>query len=206
MEERVMHDGPDVESFCLNCGADLRVIRMMACCASPMSSALPAPLPVEVVGGGWHPIGSAPKTPASMHGWRADLDIDLWHIVHQKRYPDCFWREEHKAWFSRSGGRAYCVGTDADFSHWMRPRGPHEEGLETGMKEVIDQSAKLARLNELMEKAVQVWKSDEIARAFLLRPHPLLQMRTPISVAMTNQVGTDLVRDILLRLEHGTSI
>lgn len=69
-----------------------------------------------------------------------------------------------------------------------------------------DESAKLARLSELMEKAVQVWKSDEAARAFLFRPHPLLQMRTPISVAMMNEFGADLVRDILLRLEHGTSV
>lgn len=58
----------------------------------------------------------------------------------------------------------------------------------------------------LTEQAVKVWKSDQIAKTFLLRPHPLLQMRTPISVAMMNEVGADLVRDILPRLEHGTSI
>jgi putative toxin-antitoxin system antitoxin component (TIGR02293 family) len=69
-----------------------------------------------------------------------------------------------------------------------------------------EESAKLVRMNEIMQEAAVVWKSDDSARAFLFRPHPLLEMLTPIDVAMMNEFGADLVRDILMKLAYGTGV
>ena len=69
-----------------------------------------------------------------------------------------------------------------------------------------EESVKLVRMNATMQAAVDIWKSDAAARAFLFRPHPLLQMERPLDVAMMNEFGAKLVRDILMRLALGTSV
>lgn len=64
---------------------------------------------------GWQPIETAPRNGQSHN---AEYDIDLWDFGHRRRLTDCFWRDGFKAWFSRSGGRAFNMGGDECFSHW----------------------------------------------------------------------------------------
>lgn len=85
--------------------------------AHHLRAALSNSTPVREVEG-WRTIDSAPRNPAGTFGHNSALDIDLWHNK-QGRLADCFWWEEHSAWFSRSGGRAYNMGGDENFSHWM---------------------------------------------------------------------------------------
>lgn len=66
----------------------------------------------------WQPIETAPRNPTGTHGHRADLDVDLWH-KRQGRLANCYWLDEYAAWFCRSGGRAYNMGPDDNFTHWM---------------------------------------------------------------------------------------
>lgn len=73
----------------------------------------------------WQPIRTAPR---NGHGHHADRDVDLWHKT-QGRMANAFWNEEAKAWLVRSGGRAYNVGGDERFSHWMTlPKPPEALG------------------------------------------------------------------------------
>lgn len=73
----------------------------------------------------WKPMKDAPKNVAGVQGHRSDLDIDLWHIE-QGRLTDCFWYAEFHAWFARSGGQAYNMGGDENFTHWMaKPEDPN---------------------------------------------------------------------------------
>ena len=68
-----------------------------------------------------------------------------------------------------------------------------------------DESAKVARLAEVWTLARQVWGTDEGARAFLFRPHPMLEDQRPIDVVLANEFGRPLVEGILGRLQYGSA-
>lgn len=68
------------------------------------------------------------------------------------------------------------------------------------------ESARLVRFARIWETAVRVWKGEDAARAFLQRPHMLLDGRTPLAVILSGEVGGQLVEDILGRLLYGTGI
>ena len=64
----------------------------------------------------------------------------------------------------------------------------------------------VARLAEVWTDALRVWKSEDDARGFLTRKHPLLENNRPLDLALQSEIGAQLVRDILGRLEHGTAV
>ena len=68
------------------------------------------------------------------------------------------------------------------------------------------QSVIVARLASVWTQTVQVWKSEGAARDFLHRKHPLLDGRRPIDVVLGNEIGAELVRGVLGRLEHGSAV
>jgi putative toxin-antitoxin system antitoxin component (TIGR02293 family) len=68
-----------------------------------------------------------------------------------------------------------------------------------------DQSNRVARLASVWKVAESVWKEPEKARAFLFRPHQMLEGRKPIDVVLESELGGDLVRSILGRLQYGTA-
>ncbi len=66
----------------------------------------------------WRSIKTAPKDGSF---------VDLWHVS-QGRFADCRWLRHALpkvdgqptfAWFKQSGGRAYNMGLDVVFTHWM---------------------------------------------------------------------------------------
>ena len=63
----------------------------------------------------------------------------------------------------------------------------------------------VARLARIWSVAVDVWKDKADARAFLFRPHPLLDGRKPVDLVLGNELGAKLVEDILGRLKYGTA-
>ena len=66
-------------------------------------------------------------------------------------------------------------------------------------------SERIARYARIWSAALNVWKSEQEARDFLWRTHPLLDNRLPIQVAAT-EVGARLVEEVLGGLEHGTAV
>ncbi len=68
-----------------------------------------------------------------------------------------------------------------------------------------DEGARVARLAEVWALAREVWGSDEAARAFLFRPHPMLEGRRPVDVVLANEFGRPLVEGILGRLQYGSA-
>nr|WP_294566564.1 antitoxin Xre/MbcA/ParS toxin-binding domain-containing protein [uncultured Rhodopila sp.] len=68
-----------------------------------------------------------------------------------------------------------------------------------------EEGAKVARIAEVWTLARQVWGSDDAARAFLFRPHPMLEGQRPIDVALANEFGRPLVEGILGRLQYGSA-
>ncbi len=67
------------------------------------------------------------------------------------------------------------------------------------------QSVVVARLASVWAQAVRLWNSEEAARDFLYRKHLLLGQRRPIDLVLENEIGAELVRGVLGRLEHGSA-
>src|SRR5260370_4329370 len=66
------------------------------------------------------------------------------------------------------------------------------------------ESVRVARLASVWANAVRIWKSEDAARDFLYRNHPLLQGRRPIDLVLKNEIGGRIVQDVLGRLAHGS--
>jgi putative toxin-antitoxin system antitoxin component (TIGR02293 family) len=68
-----------------------------------------------------------------------------------------------------------------------------------------DEGAKVARLAEVWAMARDVWGDDAAARAFLFRPHPMLEGERPVDVVLATEFGRPLVEGILGRLQYGSA-
>ena len=68
-----------------------------------------------------------------------------------------------------------------------------------------DESTKLARVAKVWKMALAVWGTAAEARAFLSRPHQLLEGQRPIDVVLASEFGSPLVEGILGRLQYGSA-
>jgi putative toxin-antitoxin system antitoxin component (TIGR02293 family) len=69
-----------------------------------------------------------------------------------------------------------------------------------------DVSEKLWQVARVYVEAQRQYGDDGEARAFLSRPHPLLENRTPLEIAMETVAGTDLVLKLLSQAEAGVAV
>jgi putative toxin-antitoxin system antitoxin component (TIGR02293 family) len=77
---------------------------------------------------------------------------------------------------------------------------------KTSKRLSANHSVTVARLASIWAASLRIWKSEEGARGFLHRPHPLLAGRRPLDLVLENEIGADLVRSILGRLEYGSAV
>ena len=69
-----------------------------------------------------------------------------------------------------------------------------------------EESNRLARLARVWAFAMDVWKSEKVARRFLGEPHPLLRNRVPRELAIESDIGARAVEDLLGRLKYGSAV
>jgi putative toxin-antitoxin system antitoxin component (TIGR02293 family) len=69
-----------------------------------------------------------------------------------------------------------------------------------------DVSEKLWQVARVYVEAQRQYGDDAEARAFLSRPHPLLDNRTPLEVAKETVAGTDMVLRLLSQAEAGVAV
>jgi putative toxin-antitoxin system antitoxin component (TIGR02293 family) len=67
----------------------------------------------------------------------------------------------------------------------------------------VDEGNRVAAVAKVWDFAMEIYKDEEKARAFLHRPHALLDGQKPIDVAADTGVGADLVVNILGRAAYG---
>ncbi|MCW3783599.1 antitoxin Xre/MbcA/ParS toxin-binding domain-containing protein [Defluviimonas salinarum] len=67
------------------------------------------------------------------------------------------------------------------------------------------EGAVVARLAAIWSQALEVWGDAEDARAFLNRPHPMLDGRSPLDVTLQSEIGGEVVSQILGRLQYGSA-
>lgn len=70
----------------------------------------------------------------------------------------------------------------------------------------VESGFRTVRVAIVWVMAVEVWKSEEAARAFLNRPHPMLEGRKPIDLVIQSDLGADMVKSILGELKYGTAV
>ncbi len=65
-----------------------------------------------------------------------------------------------------------------------------------------DESEKTERLARIFATAQYVWDSEDDAREFVNKPHPMLKGRTPLDVSMS-ELGARRVEELLWKLFYG---
>lgn len=68
-----------------------------------------------------------------------------------------------------------------------------------------EESERVERVARVWAMANNVYKDEQAARRFLTERHGLLHGRKPIEVAIANDIGAEVVEDILGRLKYGSA-
>ena len=68
------------------------------------------------------------------------------------------------------------------------------------------QSVVIMRIADVWAQALRIWKTPEEARSFLGRSHQLLGGRLPMDLILENELGANLVRSVLGRLDNGSAV
>jgi putative toxin-antitoxin system antitoxin component (TIGR02293 family) len=93
---------------------------------------------------------------------------------------------------------------DAQFKYRLVPKATLER--RKGARRLsADEGTRLARLARVWGFAVDVWQSEDEARDFLFRPHPMIEDKRPIDVMIQTEFGAELVVDILGSLKYGSA-
>ena len=100
---------------------------------------------------------------------------------------------------------AVVAPTDTSFRYRIVPKASLAR-RKAGRRLSTAQRVIVARLASVWAQAVRIWKSEGAARDFLYRKHPLLGARRPIDLVLENEIGAELVRGVLGRLEHGSAV
>ncbi|MGB8107123.1 MAG: antitoxin Xre/MbcA/ParS toxin-binding domain-containing protein [Pseudolabrys sp.] len=100
---------------------------------------------------------------------------------------------------------AVVAPTDTSFKYRIVPKASLAR-RKSGKRLSAVESVVVARLASVWAQAARIWKSEGAARDFLYRKHPLLGERRPIDLVLENEIGAELVRGVLGRLEHGSAV
>lgn len=68
-----------------------------------------------------------------------------------------------------------------------------------------EESDRVQRIARAWEAAMAVYHDEDKARAFLSRPHPMLDRQPPLEVALRNSPGLDAVELLLGRAKYGSA-
>ncbi|MBO0905744.1 antitoxin Xre/MbcA/ParS toxin-binding domain-containing protein [Jiella sonneratiae] len=96
---------------------------------------------------------------------------------------------------------------DAQFKFRLVPKATLERRRRSADKRLTSEEGdRLARLAKVFGFALEVFKSPEKAREFLGRPHPMLEGKPPLDVALGTSPGADLVVNLLGRAAYGGGV
>jgi putative toxin-antitoxin system antitoxin component (TIGR02293 family) len=94
--------------------------------------------------------------------------------------------------------------SDVAFKYYIIPKASFQRAA-TARRLNANQSVLVTRLAAIWSQARRIWKSDPGTRDFFFRAHPLLGDRRPVDLVLESELGAQLVRSILGRLEVGSA-
>ena len=93
---------------------------------------------------------------------------------------------------------------DSQFKYRLVPKATYERRKAT-LRLSPDEGMRVARVARVWNLALDVWQSEEEARDFLFRPHPMLEDKRPIDVVIQSEIGGELVLETLASLKYGSA-
>ncbi|MBB4226201.1 antitoxin Xre/MbcA/ParS toxin-binding domain-containing protein [Rhizobium mongolense] len=93
---------------------------------------------------------------------------------------------------------------DSQFKYRFVPKATYDR-RKASLRLSSDEGMRIARDARVWNLALDVWQSEEAAREFLFRAHPMLEDRRPIDVIIQNEIGAELVLEILASLKYGSA-
>ena len=93
---------------------------------------------------------------------------------------------------------------DTQFKYRLIPKATYER-RKTALRLSSDEGTRLARVARVWSLALDVWRTQDDARDFLFRCHPMLEDKRPIDVVIQSEIGAELVLDILGSLKYGSA-
>lgn len=96
---------------------------------------------------------------------------------------------------------------DARFKFRLIPKAMLERRRKSASKRLTSEEGdRLARLAKVFSFALDIYKEPERAREFLGRPHPMLDGKAPLDVALATSPGADMVINLLGRAAYGGGV
>ena len=96
---------------------------------------------------------------------------------------------------------------DARFKFRLVPKATLERRRRSPSQTLSSEEGdRLARLAKVFSFALDIYGTAERAREFLSRPHPMLDGRAPLDVALGTSPGADLVINLLGRAAYGGGV
>lgn len=95
---------------------------------------------------------------------------------------------------------------DAAFKYRIVPKATLERRRKSKSRLTTEEGDRVARLGKVYEMAVSIYRDTVRARAFLGRPHAMLESRAPVDVALATGAGADAVVDLLGRAAYGGGV
>jgi putative toxin-antitoxin system antitoxin component (TIGR02293 family) len=93
---------------------------------------------------------------------------------------------------------------DSRFVHRFVPRATlTRRKSQAEPRLTVDEGNRVAALAKVWDVAMEIFRDEDKARAFLHRPHMLLDGQKPIDVAVETGVGADLVVNLLGSAAYG---
>jgi putative toxin-antitoxin system antitoxin component (TIGR02293 family) len=93
---------------------------------------------------------------------------------------------------------------DARFKFRLVPKATLERRRKSSSRRLTSEEGdRLARLAKVFSFALDIYKVPENARKFLTRPHPMLDGKSPLDVALATGPGADIVINLLGRAAYG---
>lgn len=93
---------------------------------------------------------------------------------------------------------------DAQFKYRLISKATYER-RKIALRLSSDEGTRLARVARVWGLALDIWQTEDAARDFLFRSHPMLEDRRPIDVVIHNEIGAEMVLDILGSLKYGSA-
>jgi putative toxin-antitoxin system antitoxin component (TIGR02293 family) len=96
---------------------------------------------------------------------------------------------------------------DTSFKFRLIPKATFER-RKRAVKKILnrEESDRIARLAKVFSLAESVYGTPDGARAFLTRPHMMLDGKLPLDVALATGPGADVVSNILGRAAYGAAV
>jgi len=96
---------------------------------------------------------------------------------------------------------------DARFKFRLIPKATLERRRKSPSKRLTSEEGdRLARLAKVFSFALDIYKDPGKAREFLNHPHPMLDGKSPLDLALATGPGADLVINVLGRAAYGGGV